>query len=243
MAIPEALKHFFYPIAFSRKSIKLFFKYFLIIMGIVFAAQFMVQANVLLRTVNPVVTVGFIFIPFVATVSSIKVWCFAIPLAYLLTVVAIKSPKLNLFVLIFLVITVRLVWGFSESFLEVMNTKMALYEINLLHDANMLNDKFNSYQTFPIASQPFILEAIALNPFTTEETLANLAKINESFVNDRLESLYYYQPNNDQGLSVKQLVAQHPNTSAEVLKILSRDADPKVSKAAKESISKRKAKN
>lgn len=239
MAIPEALKHFFYPIAFSRKSIKLFLKYFLIIIAIVFAAQFMVQANVLLRTVNPVITVGFIFIPFVATLSSIKVWCFAILLAYLLTVVAIKSPKLNFFVLIFLAITLRFVWVFTESFIEVMNTKMALYEINMLHDANMLNDKFNTYQTFPKASQPFILEAIALNPFTTEETLAKLAKVNESFVNDRLESLYYYQPNNIQGLSVKQLVAQHPNTSKEVLKILSRDADPRVSNAAKESMSKK----
>ncbi|MGD9592417.1 MAG: hypothetical protein AB7V32_07850 [Candidatus Berkiella sp.] len=242
MTMPDALKQFIFPNLIFKSTIKTYFKYLFFIMAFAFLANFMVQANAMLRSASVTPTIGFIFTPLITTVSSIQVWIFAVASAYVLGVIHAKSPKLNVFFLLCLIVTIRLIWVFGEQVMDVMNTKFAIYEINLLQKPDNIEEKFNAYQSFPRAYQAYILEAIALNPFTSQEILAKIAKIDGAIVESKLDSLFYYQVDNEKRMSVKTLVARNPNTSKETLEALSVDVNLDVQKEAKASLAKKSAK-
>ncbi len=195
-----------------------------ITMAIVFAAVFMAQANTILRSSSSTASVGFIFLPLVATLSALQVWYFAAALAYVITAFKIPSPKINLLFLLSLAIVLKCVGDFSAKVKDVMETKLEIYEINLLQSENAIQDKFNNYSNFSKESQPFILEAMALNPFTNSTTLDSIANINDPNLENGLGSVYYFQENNAKGFSVKRLVARHKNTSTDTLKKLSKSS-------------------
>lgn len=226
--LADGLKQFLLPLPFSGKVLKHLLKVMLFFMVVVFIADFMVQANAMLRSSSSTASVGFIFLPFLAVLTAFKAWVFAFALAYLITAFTFHAPKLNIFVLLCIGIIIQGVWQFSGDVLDVIKSKMVIYEINMLHDSTMLNDKFKEYPQFTKEVQPFVLEAIALNPYTSSETLDSIAKTKEVVFEKRLDSLFYFQPTNSKGFSVKRLVARHQNTSPETLRALSHTQDSSI---------------
>ncbi len=224
MTKTDNLKHFFLPMPLSAPVVKSILKYMFWFMAVVFAAHFMVQANTIMRSGSSTASIGFIFLPIEATISAARVWLFAFALGYFITALLLDSPKFNIFVFIFVFIILKGIFLFTSAALDVIKTKLTIYEINAIHGSNLIDNQLAQYTIYPKENQPFILEAIVLNPFTSSETLDQIAKINEPALEDKLESLYFFQPANSKGFSVKRLIARNPNTTAETLRELAQSS-------------------
>ncbi|MBS0286760.1 MAG: hypothetical protein JSR17_05650 [Proteobacteria bacterium] len=203
-----SLKNFFIPVKPSKQVVTLFLKYTAMIMAVVFVAIFMAQANALLRNPHAVIEVGFILNAFGKTLLAFHAWMFALAFAYLLIAFFVRSSLVNIFVWLALVIVLKNGWLFLSNAIDVLDAKFTIYEINLLQDPDKLDEHFNNFNQIAPSAQPFILEAIALNPFTPKRTLDKMLKVNDSLISGKLESIYYFQPNNAEGNSVKSLITK-----------------------------------
>lgn len=224
----SAVQSFFLPIKPSKQAVTVFLKYIAFVMAVVFMAIFMAKANALLRSPHANFDIGFIFDAFAQTLIAFHAWLFAIALAYIISVFTVRGAFLNVFVLVAFAIVLQNGWSFLSKVIDVADAKFTIYEINVLQDADKLDESFNTFNQVVPEAQPFILEAIALNPFTPARTLDKMIKVNEALIGNQLQSLYYFQPNNPRGSSVKSLIAKHPHASSEVLSTLAESTSKEV---------------
>jgi hypothetical protein len=220
MQIENSLKHFFLPVKPSYSAFKTVFLGMLTLMGLVFVAYFVIGLISIIRISSATAADGFVSLPFLAIVAALKVWLLAFTLAYIYYVFISKSPKCNLYVIICLAFILKNAWFFSHQTIDFVKTKTAIYKINLLHDANEIEKIYSSLQQYPKIQQKFILEAIVLNPFTSSHTLEQIANLNDETLHEKMDSLFFIQPNNREHFAVMRLIARHANASSSTLEKL-----------------------
>jgi hypothetical protein len=163
---------------------------------------------------------NFVSLPYAAIVMALKTWLLALTLAYVFYVVISKNPKCNFIVILCLAFILKSTWNFSHQIIDFIQTKTTIYKINLLQNDKEIQNIFSNYQQYPKQGQKFILEAIVLNPFTSEQTLAEIANIDEKALHEKTESIFFFQPSNSSNFAVMHLVARHPRVLPSTLEKL-----------------------
>jgi hypothetical protein len=81
----------------------------------------------------------------------------ALTLAYVFYVVISKNPKCNFIVILCLAFILKSTWNFSHQVIDFIQTKTAIYKINLLQNDKEIQNIFSNYQQYPKQGQKFIL--------------------------------------------------------------------------------------
>ncbi|MBI2792664.1 MAG: hypothetical protein HYX61_11965 [Gammaproteobacteria bacterium] len=220
MQITRSLKHFFLPVQPTAKALKTILYGMFAIMAFVFIAYFLIGIIAILRNSSLTASAHFVSLPYAAMVAALKTWLFALTVAYVFYVLISKNPKCNLIVILCLAFILKSVWFFSHQVIDFIQTKTAVYKINLLQNDKEIKNAFSSYQQYPEQEQKFILEAIALNPFTSEQTLAEIANLDEKTLHEKTGSIFFFQPSNSSNFAVMHLIARHPQVLPSTLEKL-----------------------
>jgi len=174
------------------------------------------------RVDSSTAAIGYIFIPFTAFVIAIKSAFYGLALSYAFYVVKHKYPKINFFFIASLFILLYGCWWVTRQSIQIMQVRAAIESVQMTHSAEELAKIFNDSQKFLDDNRQYVLEAIALNPATSTQTLRDIADLDIASLHQRIYSLFFYQPDNRKGFAVMRLVAMHPHTDEETLQILSR---------------------
>ncbi|MBN9287418.1 MAG: hypothetical protein J0H47_05755 [Gammaproteobacteria bacterium] len=173
------------------------------------------------RVDSSTAAIGYIFIPFTAFVIAIKAGFYGLALSYAFYVVKQKYPKINFFFIVSFFILLYGCWWIVVQTIQTIQVKVIIENVQTTHSAEELAKIFNDSQKMLDNNRQYILEAIALNPATSTQTLRDIANLDIASLHQRTYSLFFYQPDNRKGFAVMRLVAMHPHTDEATLKILS----------------------
>lgn len=220
----SALKHFLFPVELNAKAIKSILGGMLACMAIVFVGYALLLVISISRSTSSTAAIGYIFVPFAALFTAAKMWFYALAISYALYVVRHKHSKINLFFITCVAILLYGSWTAGNCVVEIFQTKMIIHRAETSINPKEIDVIYHNSQKFPMDRQKYILEAIALNPSTSQETLNNISQLKDQLLHERIDSLFYYQPRNRKGFAVMRLVAMHPHANKQTLEILSQSA-------------------
>ncbi len=215
------LRDFFSPIKFNNDALKCIVVGTLVFMLIVFIGYALLAAVATSKIDSSTAAIGYIFIPFAAFVIAIKVGFYGLALSYAFYVVKQKYSKINFFFIVSLFILLYGCWWVARQSIQIIQVRAAIKSVQTTHSAEEIAKIFNESQKILDDNRQYILEAIALNPATSAQTLRDIADLNIASLHQRTYSLFFYQPENRKGFAVMRLVAKHPHTDEATLQILS----------------------